>query len=431
MTKRIRLLTIAVTTLLLAGLACQQPPAPAGGAATPGAQPRPTVVENRPPEPSEPAPRDAAADPPPHAGDMRVHPGTGKRMVLVPTTMVRADEASRGAVGGVPVYEDGGRMSGLLRFFGFQERLVAGFWMDATEVTNGEFLRFVRATGSPPPREWGEHGIPRGRDDYPVQVSFEEATSYAAWAGLRLPEYEEFCAAAADEEGAFPWAADVRGAPTGELDVVGSTARDTSPLGIADLAGNALEWGADEITYEGDVFRTAFCFFGIASGDEERTVSYAVRSGDGEARGFRCVDDGVAVACLVEGRPVGRLDLALPDDDTGWFEVRIVSELDVEAELLVSSGHRARCEAGASTDLRLPPGSYMVAAMARGQPGVVSFWRQTIPAEAARLGVKELVWRLSRDEAGVMDETDRVRASGVAPGPETPTHGAGPTAAVP
>jgi formylglycine-generating enzyme required for sulfatase activity len=163
---------------------------------------------------------------------------------------------------------------------------LAAFWIDRTEVTNGMYLAFVRATGHAPPDDdhlWAEpyrwrDGRPRpGLEDHPVTlVTFRDAADYCRWRGLQLPTEEQWEKAARGSDGrAYPWgnryaAARVAGAeqrspvPLARIEAwtgwwksvyrarmrgkevgtfpVGRFPQGASPYGALDLAGNVFEW---------------------------------------------------------------------------------------------------------------------------------------------------------------------------------------------
>jgi formylglycine-generating enzyme required for sulfatase activity len=130
------------------------------------------------------------------------------------------------------------------------------------KVTNGDYLEFVKAGGTPS-IFWYEEGgnlYLRGMFERvplpptgPVYVTHQQATAYAAWAGKRLMSEAEYHRAAfGTPEGAercYPWGDE---APSNELGNFDFAAWDPVPVdahpagesafGVAQLAGNGWEW---------------------------------------------------------------------------------------------------------------------------------------------------------------------------------------------
>ncbi|RME72232.1 MAG: hypothetical protein D6776_09135, partial [Planctomycetota bacterium] len=134
------------------------------------------------------------------------------------------------------------------------------FFIDRYEVRNRAFARWVRETGAAPPRHWkrgedGTVGFAHEQADHPVvEVDFEQARRYAAWAGKRLPtEFEWEKAARGGDARIWPWGNDphkrrvnVAADSSERLPIhtrpVGTSADDRSPYGCMDMAGNVSEW---------------------------------------------------------------------------------------------------------------------------------------------------------------------------------------------
>ncbi len=127
------------------------------------------------------------------------------------------------------------------------------FYIDKTEVTNGEYKKFCDATGkSYPPNPHLEKDYFTKRPDAPVVgVSFSDAKAYAAWAGKRLPTEEEWEKAASWDETAqikraFPWGDTFQknnvAFGINSISDVGKFAGGASSCGAMDMAGNVLEW---------------------------------------------------------------------------------------------------------------------------------------------------------------------------------------------
>ncbi len=80
------------------------------------------------------------------------------------------------------------------------------FWVDACEVSNGEYKAFLDATGHPPPALWGGT-YSKEWDELPVgEVTWFDALAYAEWAGKRLPTLLEWERGARGVDGRdLPW----------------------------------------------------------------------------------------------------------------------------------------------------------------------------------------------------------------------------------
>jgi ergothioneine biosynthesis protein EgtB len=149
-------------------------------------------------------------------------------------------------------------------------------------VSNGEFLEFVlgggyeersfwrdedwewkSAEGISHPHFWTRDGnsweyrgmfaqIPLSLD-WPVYVSFAEASAYARWAGRKLPTEAQWHRAAyctpQGSERQFPWGDEAPSSERGNFDFgrwdaspVGAHPQGASAFGVQDLLGNGWEW---------------------------------------------------------------------------------------------------------------------------------------------------------------------------------------------
>jgi iron(II)-dependent oxidoreductase len=207
------------------------------------------------------------------------HPAPRPRQVTIP-----AGVAALGQSRDLP------REFGWDNEFGVQEIRVPSFSVDVFPVTNGEYLKFVRAGGYQNPSYWKpedwdwkhrerlEHphfwvarssSLPTDPEtqweyramfgtiplplSWPVYVSHAEASAFALWAGKKLPtEAQWHRAAYATPDGierAYPWGEALPDRAHGNFHherwdptAVDAHAAGASAYGVFDLMGNGWEW---------------------------------------------------------------------------------------------------------------------------------------------------------------------------------------------
>ena len=216
--------------------------------------------------------------------------GAGKISSRDKVEMVRIPMISGYTKVGDPIYQD--------------------FYMDVTEVTVGQFKKFLKDTGYEPdePIDWEELYKYSPTDEHPmIYVSWFDAQAYCEWAGKRLPTEKEweFAARGGLKDKEYPWG-DEESIAREYANFEGVLGRDqwdetTAPVGsfrpngygLHDMAGNVWEfcedWYSEDKEYR--VLRGGSWF------DDSINLSvwfrgYGTPTYTGyEGVGFRCVMD--------------------------------------------------------------------------------------------------------------------------------------------
>ncbi len=135
-----------------------------------------------------------------------------------------------------------------------------GYWIYKTPVTVAQYRKFCEATGRKAPTP---HHL--AKDDHPVvNVSWEDASAYAQWAGATLPTEAQWEKAARGTDGRmFPWGNYVETVKRRKATLndeeqtkpVGSYPEVSSPCGAQDMSGHVWQWCLD--WYDADYYRSS------------------------------------------------------------------------------------------------------------------------------------------------------------------------------
>jgi formylglycine-generating enzyme required for sulfatase activity/uncharacterized caspase-like protein len=175
----------------------------------------------------------------PTVGQTKTNPKDGAELVLIPAGefLMGSTDADKSA--------------------GSDEKPQHTVYLDAysiykTEVTVAQYRTFCTATNRtmPPEPDW------KWQDTHPVvNVTWDDAQAYAAWAGASLPTEAQWEKAARGGDGRpYPWGQtwdagkcsnSVGNNNPGKTSPVGSYPAGASPYGCLDMAGNVWEWCAD------------------------------------------------------------------------------------------------------------------------------------------------------------------------------------------
>ena len=194
-----------------------------------------------------------------------MRPANGMTLVYVPGGTLQMGSSGEQIAQALILCKQYPDAYGKCRSAGFEEEspqhsvTLDGFWIDRTEVTNGQYEMCV-AAGSCNPSRLADDPAHTGEDHPVAGIPWQDAADYCRWAGGRLPSEAEWEYAARGPEGnVYPWGDEFTckrgnfGDGCSRCDdgysgssPVGNFPAGASWCGALDMAGNVWEWVAGE-----------------------------------------------------------------------------------------------------------------------------------------------------------------------------------------
>jgi formylglycine-generating enzyme required for sulfatase activity/tRNA A-37 threonylcarbamoyl transferase component Bud32 len=214
-----------------------------------------------------------------------------------------------------------------------------GFYIDRTEVSRARYAEFLIATGraAPPAPLFDEPIVEEENGSLPVSgVTWDEARSFAQWAGMILPSEEMFeCAARGPSAQSYSWGNDwdpLAGAFGFAPVPTDAEIKDRSFCGAMQLAGNVAEWSATgvkapeqplpEIVYEPGTRRT------FTKPEEPKPQTFHVVKGSSWL-GIEDQRSTKPVTRPLRGEDAGAILLLTPDEKQREKGIRFPTDLQI------------------------------------------------------------------------------------------------------
>ncbi|MCW3054373.1 MAG: hypothetical protein JWN14_3543, partial [Chthonomonadales bacterium] len=178
--------------------------------------------------------------------------------------------------------------------------MLDAYYIYRTPVTAAQYLKFCDETGHKKPDAPKFNPTWSKRDDPIVNVSYNDALAYCAWAGVKLPTEAQWEKAARGTDGRkYPWGDEFdrsklwsstrKEADAGGTKPVGSFPSGASPFGVLDMAGNVYQWCSDwyDEGFYGSQFATARNPENQSIGDKKKRVLRSASWGNLDPGDFR------------------------------------------------------------------------------------------------------------------------------------------------